>query len=40
MIDIDLLRGVLRDHLPAHIARQRWSGAQETGLTAAEPRVA
>ncbi len=37
MIDLDRLQEVLRDQLPGHLERQRWSGAPEGGIDAAAP---
>ena len=37
MIDLALLQATLDAHLPAHIERQRWSGAAEGGVAVAQP---
>ena len=37
MIDDRLLQGALDENLAAHIERQRWSGAPEGGIAAADP---
>lgn len=36
MIDADRMTQVLLEHLPAHLERQRWSGAQERGVASVE----